>query len=223
MRPLPLITRRSKLDRVMGSCGSPLIQYSESFSNPYGLLAACGKFKLEDAKALVHKIKAGDVERLIGLISSSKAKAEQQLGRSLEIVLCYEVGYDGFWLARLLITRGIRTVVFDPASFLLPRRGRRAKTDRLDADTVEGRPTLNFVCVREASTFVCKRRFAIRDHLLDLLGDEIVVPQHAPRYRAVGMAPKDGRHRSLMCRDAPAGPCRCACRSAKCRAAPAAP
>jgi transposase len=54
--------------------------------------------------------------------------------RSLEIVLCYEVGYDGFWLARLLIARGIRTIVFDPASFLKPRRGRLAKTDRLDAE-----------------------------------------------------------------------------------------
>jgi len=33
-----------------------------------------------------------------------------------------------------LIARGIRTIVFDPASFLMPRRGRRAKTDRLDAE-----------------------------------------------------------------------------------------
>jgi len=33
-----------------------------------------------------------------------------------------------------LITRGIRSIVFDPASFLMPRRGRRAKTDRLDAE-----------------------------------------------------------------------------------------
>ena len=47
LRPLPLVTRRYKLDRVMGSCGSPLIQYSEFFSDPYRLLAACGKFKLE--------------------------------------------------------------------------------------------------------------------------------------------------------------------------------
>jgi transposase len=54
--------------------------------------------------------------------------------RPLEIVLCYEVGYDGFWLARLLSARGIRTIVFDPASFLKPRRGRLAKTDRLDAE-----------------------------------------------------------------------------------------
>ena len=87
-----------------------------------------------DSQAVVHKIKASDVDRLIGILNSSKAKAEHQLGRPLQIVLCYEVGYDGFWLARLLIARGIRTIVFDPASFLMPRRGRRAKTDRLDAE-----------------------------------------------------------------------------------------
>ena len=87
-----------------------------------------------DSQTVVHKIKASDVDRLIGILNSSKAKAEHQLGRPLQIVLCYEVGYDGFWLARLLIARGIRTIVFDPASFLMPRRGRRAKTDRLDAE-----------------------------------------------------------------------------------------
>jgi len=87
-----------------------------------------------DGKVVVHKIKAGEVDRLIGFLDGSKVKAEHQLGRPLQIVLCYEVGYDGFWLARLMIARGIRTVVFDPASFLMPRRGRRAKTDRLDAE-----------------------------------------------------------------------------------------
>jgi len=81
-----------------------------------------------------HKIKTGDVERLIDLLERSRAKAERKLERSVEIVLCYEVGYDGFWLARLLVERGIQTVVFDPASFLMPRRGRVAKTDRLDAE-----------------------------------------------------------------------------------------
>ena len=81
-----------------------------------------------------HKIKAGDVERLVGLLERQQAKAEQEASRSLTTVLCYEVGYDGFWLARLLNGRGLRTVVFDPASFLLPRRGRLAKTDRLDAE-----------------------------------------------------------------------------------------
>jgi transposase len=61
-------------------------------------------------QATVHKIKARDVDRLISILSSSKAKAEQQLGRPLQIVLCYEIGYDGFWLARLLIV--IRRAMF---------------------------------------------------------------------------------------------------------------
>ncbi len=87
-----------------------------------------------DSKATVHKIRPGDVNRLIDILNSSKEKAQCHLDRQLQIVLCYEVGYDGFWLARVLIARGIRTVVFDPASFLMPRRGRLAKTDRLDAE-----------------------------------------------------------------------------------------
>lgn len=87
-----------------------------------------------DSKVVVQKIKASDVSRLISFLNSSKVRAERDLGRPLQIVLCYEVGYDGFWLARLLIEKGIRTVVFDPASFLMPRRGRVAKTDRLDAE-----------------------------------------------------------------------------------------
>lgn len=87
-----------------------------------------------DSRASVHKMKAGDTERLLGVLNNGKARAERKLGRPVEIVLCHEVGYDGFWLARLLMARGIRTIVFDPASFLMPRRGRRAKTDRLDAE-----------------------------------------------------------------------------------------
>jgi hypothetical protein len=55
----------------------------------------------------------------------------------LQITLCYEVGYDGFWLARPLLKLGIRTVVFDPSTFLKPRRRRLAKTDRLDAGAAE--------------------------------------------------------------------------------------
>jgi transposase len=87
-----------------------------------------------EARTIVHKIKAGNVEGVVAFLGTCKARAEKQLSRSLDVVLCYEAGYDDFWLARLLIARRIRTVVFDPASFLMPRRGRRAKTDRLDAE-----------------------------------------------------------------------------------------
>jgi len=81
-----------------------------------------------------YKLRAGDVDRLLTILEEGRVKATRQVPGAVEIVVCYEVGYDGFWLARLLETRGIRTIVFDPASFLRPRRGRLAKTDRLDAE-----------------------------------------------------------------------------------------
>lgn len=45
---------------------------------------------------------------------------------------CYEAGYDGFWLHRLLCGHGIDNRVLDAASILVDRRFRRGKTDRLD-------------------------------------------------------------------------------------------
>jgi transposase len=88
----------------------------------------------EGGRNSLHQIAAKDISRLLSFLESARLKAEREASRPLEIVVCYEVGYDGFWLARLLIAKGIRTIVFDPASFLMPRRGRRAKTDRLDAE-----------------------------------------------------------------------------------------
>jgi hypothetical protein len=44
-----------------------------------------------DSKTAVHKIDAGKVDRLIGILNNGKAKAEHQLGRSMQIVLCYSV------------------------------------------------------------------------------------------------------------------------------------
>ena len=53
-------------------------------------------------------------------------------GKSPPIVLCYEAGYDAFWLARFLKARGIECVVVDAASMQVNRCARRAKTDRID-------------------------------------------------------------------------------------------
>ncbi len=49
-----------------------------------------------------------------------------------QVTLCYEAGYDGFWLARLLEQRGIECLVMEPASLQVNRRARRVKTDRVD-------------------------------------------------------------------------------------------
>lgn len=87
-----------------------------------------------DVKESLQTFGGGDAERLVAWLEKLRAQSEKSSGKSLQIVLCYESGYDGFWLARLLPTKGIRVVVFDPSSFLKPRRGRIAKTDRLDAE-----------------------------------------------------------------------------------------
>jgi len=50
------------------------------------------------------------------------------------VVLAYEAGRDGFWLARYLEARGIEVYVIQPSSVLVDRRARRAKTDGLDVE-----------------------------------------------------------------------------------------
>lgn len=80
-----------------------------------------------------HRLTGGDPEGLLALIGKTRDRAEAELGRPVRVVSCYEAGYDGFWLHRLLRGRGIENQVLDAASILVDRRARRAKTDRLDA------------------------------------------------------------------------------------------
>lgn len=48
------------------------------------------------------------------------------------LLVCYEAGDDGFWLARTLAAEGVDCRVLDPASLQVNRRARRVKTDRID-------------------------------------------------------------------------------------------
>jgi transposase len=58
-----------------------------------------------------------------------------QAGRQVKrIVVAYEAGRDGFWLARWLRVRGIEAYVIHPSSIAVSREHRRAKTDRLDTE-----------------------------------------------------------------------------------------
>ncbi len=54
-------------------------------------------------------------------------------GSTIErIVVAYEAGRDGFWLARWLLAHGIEVHVIHSTSVAVSREHRRAKTDRLD-------------------------------------------------------------------------------------------
>jgi transposase len=79
-----------------------------------------------------HTIAGGDAPALLTLIGAARQRAEAGLGGTVRVVTCYEAGYDGFWLHRLLVAHGIANQVIDPASLLVNRRARRRKTDRID-------------------------------------------------------------------------------------------
>lgn len=55
------------------------------------------------------------------------------LSPSTRILVGYEAGQEGFWLARVLPELGYEVVVMDPASIPVQRQARQRKTDRLDA------------------------------------------------------------------------------------------
>ncbi len=83
-----------------------------------------------------HSLTAGDVAGLMQLFADLRRRAEARTGESYPIITIQEAGLDGFWLHRVLQQNGIESHVVDPASIATPRRRRRAKTDRLDGETL---------------------------------------------------------------------------------------
>src|SRR6202140_1944762 len=81
-----------------------------------------------------YQVKAGDAQALLDLIERVHTRVARQLNRPVGGISCYEAGYDGFWLHRVLEAHGIHNHVLDPASLQVNRRARRAKTDRIDVD-----------------------------------------------------------------------------------------
>jgi len=81
-----------------------------------------------------HTLKPCDGRGLLELCERVRARVASETKKRVEIVSCYEAGYDGFWLHRLLEAHGIRNYVIDPASVQVDRRARRAKTDRVDVE-----------------------------------------------------------------------------------------
>ena len=79
-------------------------------------------------------LSGGDWKGLLDLIEEVRARVSRETGRAVDVISCYEAGYDGFWLHRLLEAHGIRNYVIDPASLQVDRRARRGKTDRIDTE-----------------------------------------------------------------------------------------
>jgi transposase len=81
-----------------------------------------------------HSLASGDHAGLLALIGRERDRASRAMGGIPAVASCYEAGYDGFWLHRLLLAAGITNYIFDPASIAVDQRARRVKTDRIDGE-----------------------------------------------------------------------------------------
>ena|SRR5208337_1092888 len=73
----------------------------------------------------LYPIAGGDAEKLMAKLTQARDRWAKTSGALPMITLCYEVGYDAFWLARFLKARGVECLVIDPGSLQVSRRGRR--------------------------------------------------------------------------------------------------
>src|SRR3954447_7230827 len=80
-----------------------------------------------------HKL-APSAEALLEHLGRLRQRAERAGRRVSRVVVAYEAGRDGFWLARWLMAHGIEVYVIQPSSVPVERRARRAKTDALDVE-----------------------------------------------------------------------------------------
>src|SRR5271154_6095862 len=79
-------------------------------------------------------VKARDMNEVMRVVDRWKAEAVRAGKTIARVVVAYEAGRDGFWIARELTERGVEAHVMQPASIPVERKGRRAKTDRIDLD-----------------------------------------------------------------------------------------
>src|SRR4029450_6823905 len=78
------------------------------------------------------RVPPGNQDAIHRALTTAKAR----FGVTADAVVrsCYEAGRDGFWPHRLLTRLGVTNLVVDSSSIEVPRRARRAKTDRLDGE-----------------------------------------------------------------------------------------
>ena len=83
----------------------------------------------------IHTLAAADTAGLLDLVGSVRERVTGESGARPRVMLTYEAGYEGFWLARDIERRdaGIDIFMNDPASLRVNRRAKKKKTDRIDA------------------------------------------------------------------------------------------
>jgi transposase len=75
-----------------------------------------------------------DKNALLAAIDSYRTRAAEAGHSVKRVIIIYEAGWCGFWLARLLMTNDMEVHVVQPSSVPVDRRMRRAKSDGIDAE-----------------------------------------------------------------------------------------
>jgi transposase len=65
-----------------------------------------------------------------------REKARARTAKVFPLIVIQEAGLDGFWIDRVLQNEGMKSHVVDPASIATSRRRWRAKTDKIDGETL---------------------------------------------------------------------------------------
>lgn len=84
-----------------------------------------------------HTVGGGDIAGLLACFDALRRKARARTGKLYPLVAIQEAGLDGFWIDRRLRQEAwIESHIVDAASIAVSRRRRRAKTDRIDGETL---------------------------------------------------------------------------------------
>jgi transposase len=117
---------RSTVALCQGSTIIVVIEMSQSSWLVAGMLPGTERHPLKKL--------APDEDELLRLLHRWRDEAART-GRKIDrVVVAYEAGRDGFWLARWLRARDIEAYVMHASSVAVSREHRRAKTDRLDTE-----------------------------------------------------------------------------------------
>ena len=81
-------------------------------------------------------VAGGDTNALLELLERLRTRTVERIGQATRIVVIQEAGLDGFWIHRVLEQAGVESFLVDAASVAVPRRYRRAKTDKIDGESL---------------------------------------------------------------------------------------
>lgn len=104
-----------------------------------------------------HSVTGGDIAGLFSCFAVLRQMAKRRKNRLYPMVIIQEAGLDGFWLGRVLSKEAwIESHIVEAASIAMPRRHRRAKTDRIDGENADPRPdgmeTCRAACLLDGQT-----------------------------------------------------------------------